>query len=228
MKRAAKMKNKTVNTAWLLSLLKAQNLSQRELAKRMGIEQAAFFHLLRGRRRLQLEEAAQLARELHTPIQDLLEAFGIDLDLRAGGATGPERSNLIAVSGWLDRDLLAHFGEEGLRGRREVVGLAGERDAQVLRCQTAGSEFEGLDGALVYFRAGTAAKGKTASTSVSDLVGRLVLAKRGDSPVQRLRALRRGYSPGCYHLCGLNGQILEEDVFLESASPVLEIKFPKQ
>jgi hypothetical protein len=207
-------------------MLRERGISMRGLAKSLKLDPAAVFHLVHGSRRLQLHEAAALARELSQPLGDVLERFGVQVpggDLR--GAPRGSPAALLEITGWLDRDLLAHLdaeGQDGLRGRRQAPAIPGaDRDTRVLRCQTAGSDYDGMDGALVYYRE---LPSKTKGIS-ADAVGRVGLVRVADSPALRLRVVRRGFQSGRFHLCSLAGKVIEEDARVEIVHPVLVIRF---
>jgi hypothetical protein len=204
-------------------MLRERGLTMRGLARSLKLDPAAVFHLVHGSRRLQLHEAAALARELSQPLGDVLERFGVQVpggELR--GAPRGSVSAVLEITGWLDRDLLAHLEAEGLRGRRQAPAIPGtDRETRVLRCQTAGSDYDGMDGALVYYRE-LPAKAKGVS---ADAVGRVGLVRVVDSPALRLRVVRRGFQSGRFHLCSLAGKVIEEDARVEIVHPVLVIRF---
>lgn len=75
----------SIDTKWFRDKLQARQLSQRRLARQIGIDPAGVSLLLRGQRRMQLAEAAAIARELGCTLNDVLEHAGIE----AGGAHTP-------------------------------------------------------------------------------------------------------------------------------------------
>lgn len=221
-KPGAKKSAKSVDTHWILSRLKECRLSQRELARRLALDPSAVFHLIRGNRALQMNEAVTLAKELQVSLPEILEHFGAAEAHLASLSSDGVATGSLEVAGWLDSHLLAHFGDEGLKGKRSVPSPfpTREKDMKVLRCQTSGSEFDGLDGALVYY------KHHGHSTNPLELLGKAAIVTIADTPGPRLRVLRRGYSGGHrFHLASLGGRILEEDARVEFVSPVLWIKF---
>lgn len=61
---------------WIKPLLKEQKMSQADLARRIGISPPALSNTLKGGRRLQIPEAAEIANALMRPVREVLEAFG--------------------------------------------------------------------------------------------------------------------------------------------------------
>jgi transcriptional regulator with XRE-family HTH domain len=61
----------------LRTQIKEKRMSQAELARRIGMDAPALSNTLNGKRRLQLNEAADIANALMKPVAEVLEAFGI-------------------------------------------------------------------------------------------------------------------------------------------------------
>lgn len=211
----------TPNTKWLFSLLSSKGITQQEIAKQTGMPKGTLSKILHGKRRPTLKEIGSFAEILATPLDEILSAFGVNL---AQSATS---SDFLEVSGWLDADLILRGvieqsgGVAGLRGSKTAPCPFPDRDIRVARIQTAGSSFDGLDGALVYYReTHNSVKGVD-----QEAVGRLGLVRVTGEPERRLRVLRRGYAVGKFNLTSLSGKLMEESVVVESVYPVVWLKF---
>lgn len=65
-----------IDTRWFKDRLADRRLSQRQLAKRMGLDPAAVSLMLRGMRKLSAAEAADLARQLGVSTDEVLARAG--------------------------------------------------------------------------------------------------------------------------------------------------------
>lgn len=68
-----------IDRDWLLGVLAARGMSQRQLARRMKVDAASVSRLVNGRRHLTLEESVELARILVIPVREVIVHAGIDL-----------------------------------------------------------------------------------------------------------------------------------------------------
>jgi len=82
-----KEESTVMNTGWFRTMLAQKRLSQRRLAKEMGLDPAAVSLMLHGKRKLQLTEAKQIATILGVQLNDVLLAAGIEAipRLESGG-----------------------------------------------------------------------------------------------------------------------------------------------
>lgn len=202
------------NHRWFRSVLEQKGLNQSEVAKASEILATALSKALAGKRRFTIKEAAALSRVLDLPYTDVLHGLGIALD-------APESPRSCEVSGWIDGSAqlrLRRPGDgQGLRGHKTAPCPFGDRDIRVARVQSIGTEHDGLDGALVYFRE-SKARGVDPNA-----IGRLALVElQGGDCV--LRVVRRGYAAGRYNLTTLSGRIIEESVSVEAVHPVVWLK----
>lgn len=68
-----------VDKAWFEDQLRHNQISARQLAKRMGIDPSALSLIFSGARRLKNEEAAALALNLNVPLADVLSHAGVNM-----------------------------------------------------------------------------------------------------------------------------------------------------
>lgn len=74
-----------MNTEWFRQRLADRKLSQRQLAKHMGLDPAAVSLMLRGQRKMTTEEAHFIASTVGVPVTEVLRQAGIEVldDVRA-------------------------------------------------------------------------------------------------------------------------------------------------
>lgn len=192
-----------IDTDWFRRRLEERGLSQRQLARLMGIDASAVSLMLRGRRRMTVEEAAQVAVLLQATPSEVLTAAGV--------APGGERR--LPIIGHLLADSSVRLEPDGLHETVEAgVELPG--DAAAVQARTAGTDGAAVDGWVYYLadRHGppAAAVGQFALTAV-----------RGNGLL--MAHVARGYSRGRYNLTTWRGTRID-NVDLAWASPVLWIR----
>lgn len=67
-----------INTEWFKLRMEIQKISQRQMANQLGIDHGALSLTLRGKRKMQLEEASKIAQILNVSTTEVLRAAGID------------------------------------------------------------------------------------------------------------------------------------------------------
>jgi DNA-binding transcriptional regulator YdaS (Cro superfamily) len=68
-----------MNTQWFRHHLSQRKLSQRGLARLMGLDPASVSLMLRGQRRMTMEEAHAIATIISMPVTEVLRAAGVDV-----------------------------------------------------------------------------------------------------------------------------------------------------
>lgn len=207
----SKPKLREVNTSWFTAKMEANRLNQRALAKALKVNPTTISLIVHGRRNIKLEEATILARELAVPLQEVLENAGV-------AVKSTKARDTMKVSGSIDGELKVHMGHSTVKGPLDVARPDfASKEVLALRLQTDGTKYEGINGALVYY---------TPSEGVNpDGIGRYCVVEITGKKGCFLRIVRRGYQTGTYNLLGLDGGLICEDVRLESASPVVWMKF---
>jgi transcriptional regulator with XRE-family HTH domain len=192
-----------IDTAWFTDRLAERRLSQRGLAKLMGIDPAAISLMFRGKRRMALEEAAQLAVLLDVSTTEVLERAGLPVH-------GEARVPLI---GYTTATFEVVQAGEGAHDMVEAPpGVPS--DCVAIQGRTANTDRDQVDGWL-YFVAGNRAN---PASCVGDMAW-IAVKNNG----QKLCWLKKGYRRGTYNLVGHKGVLLE-NAELAWASPVLWIK----
>lgn len=194
----------TVNTQWFKDRLNERRLSQRGLAKLMGLDSSAISLMLRGRREMKMTEAAQLAALIGVPAEEVLANCGVAL--RSAGANVP-------IVGTMDGAGEVHFGDSATLGTvpRPCPDLPA--NASAIQCRTAGSQLDYMDKWLLFFH-------NLREGVNPDSVERLSLAKpRGSVP--SVGQIRRSYTRGRWDVsCALR---TSSNIDLEYATPILLI-----
>lgn len=195
-----------VDTNWFMGKLADQQLSQRQLAKKMGVDPSAISLMFRGRREMRMTEAAEIANLLSVPVADVLQHAGLQVD-GAGVRTVP-------IVGYIDGE-----GEVHSDWDREADRIACPSDAPkhtvALQYKTAMSRLELVDGWAVFTTPPQGMNG--------DAINRLCCVKIRNG-ITMIRHVRRGYRPGTYNLIAPFGAMSIDNVDVEWATPVIGIR----
>ena len=68
-----------INQGWFKDKLRAVKLSQRQLAKKMGLDPASVSYMLSGKRRMTMDEARQIAGHILIGVTEVMRQAGIDV-----------------------------------------------------------------------------------------------------------------------------------------------------
>lgn len=184
---------------WFQSKLADKQLSQRQLAKHIGLDPAAVSLMLRGKRKMTADEAGSVAKLLGVPVDEVLRHAGVTIAQRV--STGR-----VPVVGWINEQ--GAVIDERPPGP-SVAEAPAECVDDVVALRIVSHEM--FDGWLAFYRP---------MESVSlEAVGRLCIVELEDGR-KLFRGVRRGYEPGFY---GIGGWFVDraDNVRLVSASPVL-------
>ena len=192
-----------IDTQWFTDRLQQRKLSQRGLAKLMGIDSAAVSLMFRGKRRMSLEEAAQIAVLLQSSTQEVLAAAGVPIT--------SERQ--VPVIGYMHGDCSVGLEPEGTHDMVDAPpGLPG--DAVAIQCRTARSEQDLVDGWLYFL--------SEMQLNPERAVGTFSLVALKNNGLH-MAHIKRGYRRGTYNISDNSGGIVQ-NAELAWASPVLWIK----
>jgi transcriptional regulator with XRE-family HTH domain len=186
----------TVDKRFFKALMAQQKLSLRAVATKMGMGHSQLSLTFSGKRRMQLDEANQLAKLFGVPLARIAEAAGI-----AG-----VRDTRLPMLGYMCGDGSVVLLEKPER-TPAPEGLP--EGVIVLQAHTADSANAWMDGWAFFCVRPTEVAG--------DAVGRFCYAKIEGGPAV-LATVRRGYQVGTFNL---SGPYSAESVVLEWASPVL-------
>lgn len=196
-----------IDTNWFNAKLADLQLSQRQLAKKMGMDPSAISLMFRGRREMRMTEAADIASLIGVPVADVLQHAGLPV--------APATVRMVPIVGYIDGE-----GEVHADWDREADQVAAPSDAPkhtvALQYKTAMSRLELVDGWVVFT---TPPSGNIAP----EAIGRLCCVKIRNG-VTLIRHLRRGYKPGTYNLLAPFGAVSVDNIDVEWATPVLGIR----
>jgi transcriptional regulator with XRE-family HTH domain len=192
-----------MDTKWFRDRLADRQMSQRALARAMGLDAAAVSLMLRGRREMKLTEAAEIARLLGVPADEVLQAAGVRIE--SGGQAVP-------IVGFVDGAGEAHWEQDG-----SVLHPGGGLPASIsaVVCRTAGGPLAHMDGWVLFGQA-DAPRGVQA-----EAVGRMSFCRLRDGVIY-LAAPHRSVHRGRWDLIGPATDA--KGVQLEWAAPVLLIQ----
>ena len=194
----------TMDTQWFIDRLAQRGMSQRGLAKLMNVDSSAVSLMFRGKRKITLEEAAQLAVLLDTTPQEILEHTGVRV---------PAGDRMVKVIGFMQGDTSVHLAGEGAHEMVEAPpGLPGR--AAAIQARTAGTDRAVWDGWLYYVA-------EDQMNPQAALGNEALVAIKGDG--MRLAHVSKGYRRGTYNLTSSRGQVTP-NVELAWVSPVYWIK----
>jgi transcriptional regulator with XRE-family HTH domain len=195
-----------VNAAWFRTRLSEVEKSQRQMAEVIGRDPAAVTLLLKGERRIQLDEAEKLAVFLKRPLAEVLEAAGID------PTSGTKDTTLIV--GHVDKDGRVHLERAKGDSRRVPTPLGLAPTVRALLFKSGGA----TDRWTAYF--------EPADDVTAEAVGRMCVVQLDTREKQRyIGILTKGYDRGTWNLSPiLPGGAGLESVRLLSASVVEWLK----
>jgi transcriptional regulator with XRE-family HTH domain len=193
-----------IDTAWFRQQIADSPYgSQRRIAREFPLDPSSLSLMLRGKRKMTLEEAQQLAGLLKVPLDEVLRHAGLKLpEFRA-----------YPIIGSLDADGVFTESEEAVPAPGPDTLPP---DAKVVQVRADGAV---ADGWLLFIEAAR-------SRPTPQVYGRLALARIAKGPVVLAHA-RRGYRPGALTLeVGVpwGAGRLMKDAPVEWASPVLLIQ----
>jgi transcriptional regulator with XRE-family HTH domain len=196
-----------IDTRWFRDRLADRQMSQRELARKMGLDHASISGLIRGKRPMRMQEAATIARLLGVPVSQVVEHAGLKL----------EDSRQCAIVGYVDGTGEAHIDWHSESDRAPCMLGCPER-CVAIRFQTAATTLDHLDGWLAHLLIPD-------DGVPADSVGRLCLVKLREG-MKIVATVRRGYQPGRWNLIRLAGGALE-GADLQWATPIRVLRAPE-
>lgn len=192
----------TINTKWFRDRLAEKGLSQRALARKLGLDQSAISLTFSGRRRMQFKEAADIAHLIGLPVSDVLKNAGVPLD---------QGKQTVPIAAYYDTHGEVHC--IGYDGERAVPPMPMPAGSTAVQCRTAGSALEHMDGWLLFN-----GPHMPPDQMPLDTFGAVKL-KQG---ICVLGTVRRGYKKGRFNVIGPAGTL--QDVEVELFVPTLSIR----
>lgn len=196
-----------IDTRWFQDLLTDRRLSQRRLAREIGIDPSAVSLMFRGKRRMQMAEAAQVSRLLGVPLDDVIRHAGIHTDTFAPSEIAELSVPLVYM---VDGHAELHSLDAG---QRVEVKAALPDDVIAAQCRTAMTPLEHMDRWLLLFSA------PTRSGIQADAIGRYSVM-RLPGGMMTIGYIRPGYERGKY---AIHRGASVTEAAIEWATPVLMI-----
>jgi transcriptional regulator with XRE-family HTH domain len=192
-----------IDPDWFRQKLKERELSQRGLARLMGMDAGAVSLTLNGKRKMTLEEAAQIAVLLDATTQEVLKAAGVDV----------RSKDKVKVVGFMKGGGEVISQAKGLHETTEGHSTL-PPDTIAIQCRTHGSAVEHMDGWMIFISG--------SHVQPTTVIGMTALvAVKGNG--QLIGYVKRGYTKGAYNVAGLCGEI-HSNVELAWAAPVVWIR----
>ena len=129
-----------IDTKWFKDRLADQRMSQRGLARSLGLDPAAVSLALRGKREMKIAEAAAIARLLGVPADEVMERAGVRISTK---------NTMVPISGTIDGTAELHM---DLQSDLTVPHPGGDlpEDCYAVICRTAGTDLEHMDGWVLF------------------------------------------------------------------------------
>jgi transcriptional regulator with XRE-family HTH domain len=199
--------NRSVNEKWFRDRITDRGTSARQVAHQMGLDPAAMSLMLRGKRGMSPQEAADLSQILGVSYEDVLKHAGIALPT--------DSKKMVPVVGVVDD---AGLVSATVSGPRRVERSVGTRDDMAaLRIQVPNDPTDGWTAFYV-----------PSGRLEPDAVGRLaVVQARGKGAPRYLGVLQKGYERDKWSLVPLRVGVAGarvDGVAVEWAAPVLWIR----
>lgn len=195
------------NKRYFQGIIAERGKTQREVAAAMELDPSALSLIFSAQRKLQLDEAAELARLLDLPLTEVFKNAGIE----------PPKTHAVALRGWIDAQGETHFFSERGGGLVDCP-IELPEGAMAFQARTAMSKLEHWDGWLFFVPPPVVAgAGSKEADAVSGAMNRLTIAKLMNGGAV-LGYLKKGYTRGRYSLY-LGDQVVQ-DAQLEWAVPV--------
>lgn len=192
-----------IDTAWFKARMADRRLSQRGLAKFIGLDPSALSLTFRGKRNMKITEAVAIARMLGVPADEVMEHAGVRID---------SANELVPIAGFMDGTSEAHVDMNSM-GTVPHPGGTLPAELNACLCRTAGTDLEHMDGWVLFCADMT-------GTIQPEAVGRLSYVKLAGGVVY-VAKLQRGTVRGRWTLAG--PAIYAQDVKVDWAVPILAI-----
>lgn len=203
-----------VNYRWFSERLREKRLTQRALAKLLEMDPSSLSLLLHGKRRMRVEQAAEIARFIGVPVADVMRHGGADVRENASASV----VRTVPVVGWVDGDSKVTL-DWSQRDQFFEVNADVPPSAVAIQWRTAQTAAGLYDGWMMV----------TLPPSEPDptmMLGKLGMCGLKDGEGTLVRFVRKGYRPGRYNLLSMSAPPMN-DVELAWFSPVLMIMPPE-
>jgi transcriptional regulator with XRE-family HTH domain len=203
----------TVDKAWFISRLEDQRLSVRGLAREMGIEASAVSRMFSGQRKMQMDEAKQIAHFLRVPVAEVMRHAGVSVDLD-GMPTRIMLAAAIDQSGQLERMKEPRpLPQSIIEKVQAAISRTGNGPIIAAQIRATTGPLAIWDDAVVLF--------KPTEIVEHDAIGTLAICRTRDGAKQLLVRLTRARKTGEATIQRTTGEASE--VLLDTAAPVIAV-----
>ncbi len=206
------MEQTKVDKDWFKRKLEGQQKSVRGLAKHLDIDPSAVSRMLSGHRKMQIEEATEIANFLAAPVSEVLKHAGVSVD-----AEGQQSRILLAAT------INAKGNVERLSEPRPLPQGVIERAQAAITIHGSGkiiaAQIRALDGPLSVLDDAVVLFSHTDNVDL-DAIGALSICRsmKGD---QFMAKIERARKTGEARIVGVDGKVRETD--LHTATPILAV-----
>lgn len=190
-----------VDTKWFRDRIADQRMSQRGLARQLGLDAAAVSLMLRGKREMKIAEAAAIARLLGVPADEVMQHAGVII---------ASKGTTVPVCSYLDANAEIHPEAEGLTVPHPGGDLP--ENLTAIQCRTAGTDLDHMDGWIMF------TSNRMDGSIQPEAVGRLSVVRLKDGVIYAAK-ISRGMKRGRWTLSSPVGVMKDAEV--EWAKPIL-------
>lgn len=203
----------TVDNDWFKAKLEDNNMSMRDLAKRMDMNVSSLSRTFAGLRKMQMDEAKQIAHFLRAPVTEVMRHAGVAVDLDGL----PTR---IMLAAYIAHDGIMHRLKDPKPIPQSIIekaqsAIARSGNGQIIAAQVRASEgaLSMWDDALVLFQ--------PTDTVENSAIGSLAIVRNRESGNQGIVKLMRARKTGEATIQRASGEVVE--MMLDTATPVIAI-----
>ena len=190
-----------VDTKWFRDRLADRQMSQRGLARQLGLDPAAVSLTLRGKREMKIAEAAAIARLLGVPADEVMTHAGVLIT---------SRGQQVPICSTMDATNEVHPEPTGMTVPHPGGDLPD--DLTAIQCRTAGTDLDHMDGWVLF------TSSRMDGSVQAEAVGRLSVIRLKNGVIT-IAKLARGLNRNRWNLISPVGTM--RDVQVEWAKPVL-------
>ena len=195
-----------INTAWFQNRIADRRMSQRALARALGMDPGALSLTLRGKRTMKMTEAADIARLLGVPAEEVIEHAGVRVS---------SKNTLVPITATMDGTCEIHMDANLGMNVPHPGGDVPEKCYAAL-CRTEGTDLSHMDGWLMFTE-----EMRPSGGIAPESVGRLSACRVRNGCIYIAR-LMRSHMRGRWTLQMPTGTMPDVDV--EWAKPIILIK----
>ncbi len=202
-----------IDSDWFKAKLEENHLSMRDLAKRLDMNISSLSRTISGDRRMQLEEAKQIAHFLRAPVAEVMRHAGVAIDLD-GMPTRIMLAAIIQADGRMERlKDPAPLSQDIIDKAQSAISRSG--NGQIIAAQIRANEgpLSMWDDALVLF--------KHTDTVEQAAIGSLSMVRNRDTGNQGIVKVMRARKTGEATVQRPSGDIVE--ISMDYATPVIAI-----